>query len=157
MLVNFDRRFDDEMRAAAQEKGYSVRDIVIIASMIEKETDGTDLAHIASVIYNRLTNTSAETVGLLGIDATLVYALGRPITQDDYQTADTPYNTYKYQGLPPGPISNPGMVAIRAAMNPDSTSDYYYVLGNDGKHHFFKTLKGQQDFIAQQQVEKRSG
>lgn len=42
-------------------------------------------------------------------------------------------------------------------MNPDSTSDYYYVLGNDGKHHFFKTLKGQQDFIAQQQVEKRSG
>lgn len=157
MLVNFDRRFDDEMRAAAQEKGYSVRDIVIIASMIEKETDGTDQAHIASVIYNRLTNTSAETVGLLGIDATLVYALGRPITQDDYQTADTPYNTYKYQGLPPGPISNPGMVAIRAAMNPDSTSDYYYVLGNDGKHHFFKTLKGQQDFIAQQQAEKRSG
>ena len=86
-----------------------------------------------------------------------VSALGRPITQDDYQTADTPYNTYKYQGLPPGPISNPGMVAIRAAMNPDSTSDYYYVLGNDGKHHFFKTLKGQQDFIAQQQAEKRSG
>ena len=157
MILRFDEIFTDEMRQEVQNDGRTIQDVVTVASMIEKETDGTDQAHIASVIYNRLTNTSAETVGLLGIDATLVYALGRPITQDDYQTADTPYNTYKYQGLPPGPISNPGMVAIRAAMNPDSTSDYYYVLGNDGKHHFFKTLKGQQDFIAQQQAEKRSG
>ena len=152
MLVNFDRRFTDEMRAEAQANGYSVRDIVIIASMIERETDGSDRAAIASVIYNRWQNTGAETAGYLGVDATLVYALGRTITQDDY-TADTPYNTYTNQGLPPGPISNPGMASINAAMEPESTNYYYYALGNDGTHSFFRTLSEQQNFIAQQRAE----
>lgn len=152
MLVNFDRRYTDEMREDTTEMGYTVRDIVIIASMIERETDGTDRAAIASVIYNRLNNTSAETVGMLGVDATLVYALGRPITQADY-TADTPYNTYTNQGLPPGPISNPGMESINAAMNPEDTNYYYYALGSDGKHQFFRTLAEQQAFIAQQRGE----
>lgn len=153
MLVNFDRKFTDKMRQQAEEMGYSVRDIVTIASMIEKETDGTDQKHIASVIYNRLTNTGGETVGMLGIDAALVYALGRPVTSADY-TADTPYNTYTNQGLPPGPIANPGMTAISAAMDPDSTKDYYYVLGSDGKHHFFKTHQEQLDYIARMQAEQ---
>ena len=152
MLVNFDRRYTDEMRAETTEMGYTVRDIVIIASMIERETDGTDRATIASVIYNRLNNTSAETVGTLGVDATLVYALGRPITQADY-TADTPYNTYTNKGLPPGPISNPGMESINAAMEPADTNYYYYALGSDGKHQFFRTLAEQQAFIAQQRGE----
>ena len=152
MLVNFDRRFTDEMRAEAQANGYSVRDIVIIASMIERETDGSDRATISSVIYNRWQNTGAETAGYLGVDATLVYALGRTITQDDY-TADTPYNTYTNQGLPPGPISNPGMASINAAMEPESTNYYYYALGNDGTHSFFRTLSEQQNFIAQQRAE----
>ena len=151
MLVNFDRRFTDEMRAEAQANGYSVRDIVIIASMIERETDGSDRATISSVIYNRWQNTGAETAGYLGVDATLVYALGRTITQDDY-TADTPYNTYTNQGLPPGPISNPGMASINAAMEPESTNYYYYALGNDGTHSFFRTLSEQQNFIAQQRA-----
>ena len=152
MLVNFDRRFTDEMRAEAEANGYSVRDIVIIASMIERETDGSDRATISSVIYNRWQNTGAETAGYLGVDATLVYALGRTITQDDY-TADTPYNTYTNQGLPPGPISNPGMASINAAMEPESTNYYYYALGNDGTHSFFRTLSEQQNFIAQQRAE----
>jgi len=104
MLVNFDRRFDDEMRAAAQEKGYSVRDIVIIASMIEKETDGTDQAHIASVIYNRLTNTSAETVGLLGIDATLVYA---PSPKTTIRPQTRPITPISIRACPPDPSPIP--------------------------------------------------
>lgn len=149
MLVNFDRRFTDEMRAEVQEKGYSVRDIVIIASMIERETDGNDRATISSVIYNRLNNPNAGTQGYLQIDATLVYALGRTITSEDY-TANTPYNTYTNKGLPPGPISNPGMASIQAAMDPENTSYYYYALGSDGTHSFFKTLEAQQNFIAQQ-------
>ena len=152
MLVNFDRRFTDEMRAQVQENGYTVRDIVIIASMIERETDGTDRATIASVIYNRWLNTSAGTAGYLGVDATLVYALGRTITSEDY-TADTPYNTYTHQGLPPGPISNPGMESILAAMEPEDTNYYYYALGSDGTHSFFQTLEEQQNFIAQQRGE----
>ena len=149
MLVNFDRRFTDEMRAEVQEKGYTVRDIVIIASMIERETDGNDRATIASVIYNRLNNPNAGTQGYLQVDATLVYALGRPITSADY-TADTAYNTYTNKGLPPGPISNPGLASIQAAMEPESTNYYYYALGSDGTHSFFKSLEAQQDFIAQQ-------
>ena len=152
MLVNFDRRFTDEMRAQVQENGYTVRDIVIIASMIERETDGTDRATIASVIYNRWLNTSAGSAGYLGVDATLVYALGRTITSEDY-TADTPYNTYTHQGLPPGPISNPGMESILAAMEPEDTNYYYYALGSDGTHSFFQTLEEQQNFIAQQRGE----
>ena len=142
----------DTVLKEAQANGYSVRDIVIIASMIERETDGSDRATISSVIYNRWQNTGAETAGYLGVDATLVYALGRTITQDDY-TADTPYNTYTNQGLPPGPISNPGMASINAAMEPESTNYYYYALGNDGTHSFFRTLSEQQNFIAQQRAE----
>ena len=149
MQVNFDRRFTDEMRAEVQENGYTVRDIVIIASMIERETDGSDRATISSVIYNRLNNPNAGTQGYLQIDATLVYALGRTITSEDY-TADTPYNTYTNKGLPPGPISNPGLASIQAAMDPENTNYYYYALGSDGTHSFFQSLEAQQNFIAQQ-------
>ena len=127
--------------------------MVTIASLIEKETDGTDQTRIASVIYNRLERPTQETVGMLQIDASLVYALGRPITQADY-TADTPYNTYTNPGLPPGPIASPGMVALNSALNPAKENHYYYVLGSDGKHHFFRTHQGQLDFIAQQAAEQ---
>lgn len=149
MLVNFDRRYTEAMREQTAEMGYSVQDILKVASMIEKETDGTDRSRIAGVIYNRLKNTSAETAGMLGIDATLVYGLGRTITQADY-TANTPYNTYTIPGLPPTPIANPGMDSILAALNPESHDYYYYVLGNDKLHHFFRTHQGQLEFIAEQ-------
>ena len=159
MLVRFDEMVTDAMRQEIADSGRTIHEVLTVASLIEKETDGSDRSNIASVIYNRLNNpnSSAGTNGYLQIDATLAYINGGNVPTDADRSIDSPYNTYLYQGLPPGPISNPGMVAIRAAMNPDSTSDYYYVLGNDGKHHFFKTLKGQQDFIAQQQAEKRSG
>ena len=152
MLVQFDAKLTDEMRQEILNSGRSIHEVLTVASMIEKETDGSDRATISSVIYNRWQNTSAETAGYLGVDATLVYALGRTITQDDY-TADTPYNTYTNQGLPPGPISNPGMASINAAMEPESTNYYYYALGNDGTHSFFRTLSEQQNFIAQQRAE----
>ena len=149
MILRFDQMFPDALRQQCADMGYSIHQMVTIASLIEKETDGKDQTHIASVIYNRLERPNSETVGLLQIDATLVYALGRQISQADY-TYDTPYNTYTNQGLPPGPIASPGMVALNSALNPASTKDYYYVLGNDGAHHFFKTHQGQLDFIAQQ-------
>lgn len=153
MLVNFDRKFTDKMRQQCADNGYTVRDMVIIASLIEKETDGTDQAKIASVIYNRLNHPEAETVGNLGIDAAIAYVTGRAVTQEDYQNVDSPYNTYLNKGLPPGPIANPGMVAIQAAMNPESTSYYYYVLGTDGVHHYFKTHQEQLNYIAKMQAE----
>lgn len=140
MLVNFDAKMDEYMaQYAGEDAAYSLHDIVTIASMIEKETDGGDQRDIASVIYNRLLRPNNETAGYLNIDATIAYVTGRVVTQADYQGVDSPYNTYTHQGLPPGPIASPGSVALRAALNPSSTKYYFYVLGPDGKHHFTAT------------------
>lgn len=138
LLVNFDAKFDDEMRQEVADKGYTIHEILTIASMIEKETDGTDEKRISSVIYNRLKN-NGETAGFLQIDATIFYVTGRTVTADDYQGVDSPYNTYRNKGLPPGPISNPGMAAIKAAIEPESTNYYFYVLNPNTNRHEFTT------------------
>ena len=149
MLVNFDSKVDDETRAIIGTTGYSLRELLTIASMIEKETDGSDRYNISSVIYNRLKNQRAETAGFLQVDATIQYVLpaGKIVSQEDYQTVDNPYNTYKHKGLPPGPIANPGMDSILAAIYPNNTSYYFYALGSDGKHQFFKTYAEHLAFI----------
>ena len=148
MILRFDEIFTDEMRQTMADKGMSVNDAVIIASMIEKETDGSDQGKISSVIYNRLNNPTSETAGYLNIDATILYATGG--TEVDVN-ADTPYNTRTHTGLPPTAISCPGVDALRAAVYPDDTNYYFYALGDDGLHHFFRTYQGQQDFIATQE------
>ena len=148
MLVNFDAKMDEYMEElAAEDAPYSLHDIVTIASLIEKETDGTnndernDYRSIASVIYNRLENPAAETVGYLQIDATLVYINGGKAPTEADKSIDSPYNTYLYQGLPAGPISNPGMQSLLAAMNPDSTNYYFYVLNPEtGQHEYTRTF-----------------
>lgn len=139
LLRNFDFWMNDDMMKAVENSGRSLKEIVTIASLIEKETDGTDREKIASVIYNRL-NYAAETAYFLQIDAALVYAAGREITVDDYQTLDSPYNLYKHQGLPPTAIANPGLASLKAALNPASTNFYFYALGKDGLHIFSRTL-----------------
>lgn len=136
--------FEDEEMVKMME-GEDLKEIITVASLIEKETDGTDRETIASVIYNRL-NHSAETAYLLQIDASLVYAAGREITQDDYKNLDSPYNLYTHQGLPPTPIANPGLASIKAALNPEKTNYYFYALdvngefGTPNRHVFSKTL-----------------
>ena len=136
--------FEDEDMVEMME-GEDLKEIITVASLIEKETDGTDRETIASVIYNRL-NHSAETAYLLQIDASLVYAAGREITQDDYKNLDSPYNLYTHQGLPPTPIANPGLASIKAALNPEKTNYYFYALdvngefGTPNRHVFSKTL-----------------
>lgn len=67
-------------------------------------------------------------------------AAGRAITQEDYETLDSPYNLYQHTGLPPTPIANPGLASIKAALQPADTDYYYYVLGADGTHVFSSTL-----------------
>ena len=151
MLNNFKKQIytDSEISGLLsdwEESGYSFSDIITIASLIEKETDGTDRDKIASVIYNRLKN-AGETNYLLQIDAALVYAAGRPITQADYTDLDSPYNLYQHTGLPPTPIANPGRQSILAALQPASTNYYFYVL--DGKTHVFsETLAQHQKAVA---------
>ena len=149
MLVNFDKKMSGYMSRFNEESQFSLHDIVTIASLIEKETDGTDRTTIASVIYNRLNNPGASTAGYLQIDATIQYVLpeGKIVQESDYQGVDSPYNTYKNKGLPPGPIANPGMESITAALNPQSTNYYYYALGDDHLHHFFSSYAEHQAFL----------
>ena len=130
----------------------SIRDLITVASMIEKETaEASESGNIASVIYNRLCNPG--NFPCLQIDATVVYALGgidHPLTYEDTQV-DSPYNTYLVQGLPAGPISNPGLSSITAALNPQETDYFYYALDNStGFHHFSETYDEHNQFLQEQ-------
>lgn len=170
MLSNFGNKFDNEMLAQIdtlnarlvqmyKRNGYSeeyanqqkitVYKLITIASMIEKETANSgESQDIAAVIYNRLTNPGEYPY--LNIDATIVYALGgkTELTKEDLQI-DHPYNTYVYKGLTPGPISNPGILSIKSALLPRDEKYYYYALDPaTGEHHFSKTYKEHQDFLA---------
>ena len=153
LLDNFSQRMDDELMTQVEESGYSLEEILIIASLIEKETDGKDRTNIASVIYNRLNNLG-ETYHKLEIDAAVIYGLGYangenyagPLTQADLDK-DTPYNLRMHEGLPPTPICNPGLASIRAALEPADTNYYFYALGKDGVHHFFKTYREHVNFV----------
>jgi UPF0755 protein len=134
MLDNFKAKFKTEYITRAKDQGYSIRDIIIIASMIEKEAGAdSERSTIASVIYNRLNSSGFPH---LQIDATIYYAIAE--TGEAFSTkVDSPYNTYVHKGLPVGPISNPGINSIKAALYPASTKYYYYALNKSGTHSFF--------------------
>ena len=141
---------DEELWTAAEAKGYDLEEIIVIASLIEKETDGTDHAKIASVIYNRLSDDGSHgTYRMLNIDAALLYALpsGTTALTNADKEMDSPYNLYKYEGLPPTAIANPGLASIKAALEPEETGYYYYALGTDGKHHYSSTLAEHNNFL----------
>ncbi|TET99212.1 MAG: endolytic transglycosylase MltG [Candidatus Stahlbacteria bacterium] len=119
-------------------KEFSAYEILTIASMIEREAMvDREKPIIASVIYNRLKKGMR-----LQIDATVLYALGYHKARIFYKDlrVDSPYNTYKYRGIPPGPIANPGYQSILAAMHPAKTDYLYYVATGKGDHIFTKTL-----------------
>lgn len=150
MLDAFNANFTTIMRDKLQKlEGYTIRDVVIIASMIEKETaNPLESFTVSSVIYNRLNKPSEYPY--LNIDATIVYALNgkTDLTQEDLKI-DHPYNTYTNKGLTPGPISNPSQNSLAAALDPEDTDYYYYAFDPSTKeHHFSKTYKDHQDFLA---------
>lgn len=127
----------------------SKEQLLILASIVEKETGiGTERAEVASVFINRL-----RLGMLLQTDPTVIYAvtggkedLNRPLTRKDL-TIDSPYNTYKYAGLPPAPICNPGKDAIFAAAHPANTSYLYFVASGKGGHNFAKSLDEHNDNV----------
>lgn len=131
-------------RSEAQKIGLlgkpNLPEIVTMASIVEKETaDPQERPLVASVYYNRLARNM-----LLGADPTVVYAAlidGRyrgTIYQSDLQY-DSPYNTYRFPGLPPGPIANPGLASLQAAMHPAQTELLYFVSDNNGHHRFSRS------------------
>ena len=127
--------------------GKSERDVVIMASLIEKEAKGNDdRAIISGILWNRIAMQIP-----LQVDATVAYAKG--ISENSLQKSDmgfdSPYNTYIYRGLPPGPISNPGLLALEAAMNPAQTDYLYYLHDKYGNIHYAKTYAEHQANINQ--------
>ena len=138
MYDHTDKMLSPEIRREAAEKKMSLHDLMIIASMVEKEAEfREDQVPIASVILKRL-----EINMPLQIDATIQYALGKP--KEHLSIADTrinsPYNTYRRTGLPPGPIGAPGMNAIKAVLAAKPGEYLYYVAKPDGHHIFTRTL-----------------
>ena len=148
-LLNFHGKLTADMYAQAENLGITLHQAVIVASMIESEAaNDSERATIASVIYNRIN------AGMpLQIDATVMYALGEHkeyLTEEDLQV-DSPYNTYLHTGLPAGPISNPGLASINAALNPADSSYLYYALNTEtGEHEFFTNYSAFEAFTATQ-------
>jgi UPF0755 protein len=135
-LKAFRDNFSAVDTARARKANLTPYDVVIIASMIDREARlPAERGLVAAVIWNRL-----RAGMLLQIDATIQYALGKtkPVLTYDDLKIDSPYNTYKHAGLPPTPISNPGLAALRAAADPAQAGYLYYVARNDGSGgHYF--------------------
>jgi len=145
-LSEFNNRLTETYIERAEFMGYSIREITTIASMIEREAGSDEeRPRIAAVIYNRLNN-SAD-FPYLQIDSTIYYAMAG-IERSFSTDFESPYNTYLHEGLPPGPIANPGQESIHAALYPDTTDEYYYALNMSGTHNFFKTLAQHEAFVA---------
>ncbi|MDE2125467.1 MAG: endolytic transglycosylase MltG [Armatimonadetes bacterium] len=137
MLDDFGRRFAAQNAAAVAKSGKSLNQIVIEASIIEREAKAPqDRARIAGVINNRLKRKMP-----LDVDATVLYALGYHKSHVLYRDlrVDSPYNTYRHVGLPPAAISNPGVPSLMAALYPEHNNYLYYVAGPGGAHIFETT------------------
>ena len=151
MLTMFQNQFDADTMNDISATGYSLRQIITMASIIEKEGigDATERKNIASVLYNRMRTKDRETYGYLQLDTTIYYALsleGKDKTAFN-KDEDGPYNTYTRQGLPAGPICCPGMASIYAAVYPNDTNYYYFAAGKDGVNHFNETYNAHINFV----------
>ncbi len=135
MLANFSKKLPENFSAKARKMGFSPYELLILASLVEKEArKKNEQPVIASVLVNRLRRHMR-----LQVDATVQYALGRDKYERLYHSdlkVESPYNTYLHKGLPPTPIANPGLPALRAVMNPAQTKFLYYVARPDGSHVF---------------------
>ena len=140
----------------ARSRNLTRYDVLIIASMVEREVQvPSERALVAGVIYNRLHNHMR-----LDIDATTRYAIGswtKPLTESDLQI-DSPYNTRRFAGLPPGPISNPGLASLKAAAHPRITPYLYFVARADGSgRHYFATTIDQFDRLVARAAHNAGG
>ncbi len=155
MKGNFDKRVDNKMRSDLERLGLSLEDAVILASIIERESNNDkDRPVVGGILLKRL-----KLGWPLEADATVQYALAsinhkegggwwpKEILADDL-TIDSPYNTRKNQGLPPGPISNPGLLSIKAIIYPLETPYWFYLTDKNGVTHYGKTLQEHEDNIS---------
>lgn len=153
MVQNFWRRFTPDLRALAAARHMSVHQVVTLASIVEKEAkEDWEKPLIAAVFLNRLKDQM-----LLQADPTVIYCLPHfdgNIRKEDLQV-DSPYNTYRYPGLPPGPIASPGIASLRAVLHPAPVSYLYFVSMNNGEHHFSYTLEEHDRAVRKYQLDAR--
>jgi UPF0755 protein len=162
MTALFQKVFSDDLRAAAKAQGLTVREVVTLASLVEKETAvPAERPLVAAVYLNR------KRLGMpMQADPTVIYALQRSgkydgnLRREDLQF-DSPYNTYRVPGFPPGPIAAPGKASLEAAVRPAAVDYLYFVSRNDGSHVFATTLDEHNRNVRRWQVEyfrrQRSG
>ncbi len=150
MLGRFNTALTPDLQARAREQHLSIRQVIILASIVEREAKlDSERPVIASVFLNRLH------IGMpLESDATVQYALGTPkgkLTDQDVRTP-SPYNTYLHYGLPPGPISNPGLASIKAVLYPAKTN-YLFFMGKADGSHVFSVTYGEQVIASRHYVQ----
>ena len=154
MVAGFRKALTPDIVDRAAARGLSVRELVTLASIVEKETGAAEERPLVAAVYsNRLR------IGMgLQCDPTVIYALERAgrfdgnLKREDLQF-DSPYNTYRYAGLPPGPIASPGRASLEAAASPASVPYVYFVSKNDGTHAFAETLDEHNRNVQKYQVE----
>jgi len=154
MVARFEHVFTPELRQAAASRQLSVRQAVTLASIVERETArAEERPLVAAAFLNRLKLRMP-----LQTDPTVIYALQRAgaytgnLRRDDL-AFDSPYNTYRYPGLPPGPIASPGRASLDAAVHPADADFLYFVSRNDGSHEFARTLDEHNRNVHKYQVE----
>lgn len=156
MVAQFSHVFGQSWRERAHSLGVSVRQAVTLASLVEKETSmPAERPLVSAVFHNRLR------LGMkLDCDSTIIFALKQTglftgnLSKKD-MALDSPYNTYLYAGLPPGPICNPGRGSLEAALFPSRESYLYFVSRNDGSHHFSRTFAEHQAAVRKFQKRRR--
>ncbi|WP_085833998.1 endolytic transglycosylase MltG [Clostridium merdae] len=147
MINNTSKKLTTAIRDKAKEQGMSIDEVLNLASIIQAESaDEDDMLQVSSVLHNRLKNGVATGTQKLGCDSTIFYPYRTkaqvPEAQRDTYTSR--YNTYEITGLPPGPIVNPGIAAINAALSPAKTDYYYFCHSADGKAYYAKTAEQHQ-------------
>jgi UPF0755 protein len=154
MVSGFEHALTPEIRESAAQRQLSIRQLVTLASIVEKETARADERPVVASVYtNRLK------IGMpLQCDPTVIYALARARRYDGNLhkvdlSFDSPYNTYRYPGLPPGPIASPGKASLEAAARPAPGEYLYFVSRNDGSHEFARTLDEHNRNVQRYQVQ----
>ena len=154
MVAHFRLAFSEALQSETIHHDFSVREVVTLASLIQKETGSAGEHRIVSAVYNNRLR-----IGMaLQCDPTVIYSLQLDglydgnLTRDNLQH-DSPYNTYRYPGLPPGPIAAPGLGALSAAVDPEDVSYLYFVSRNDGSHEFANTLREHNRNVQRYQVD----
>ncbi len=153
MVQRFHHVYDKHVRSLAEQSGWTMGQVVTLASLVEKEATKSEHELVSAVFHNRLKNKMR-----LQSDPTVIYGIkpmGAKITRSDLDRKQ-PYNTYQIDGLPPGPIANPGRESLIAAVNPANVDYLYFVAKNDGTHQFSSSLAEHNRWVTLYQRQPRT-